>query len=52
LGVPVDLAAGLATVVVSALEGAIILCRIRGDLAPFDAVVGELGPVLDAACSG
>jgi AcrR family transcriptional regulator len=51
LGVPAERAEGLALVVISALEGAIILCRIRCDLAPLDAVVAELGPVLDAATS-
>jgi AcrR family transcriptional regulator len=49
-GVSADRAAGLATVVISALEGAIILSRVRCDLAPFDAVVAELGPLLDGAC--
>jgi AcrR family transcriptional regulator len=50
LGIPADRASGLATVVISALEGAIILCRVRCDLSPFDALLAELGPVLDAAC--
>jgi hypothetical protein len=35
-------------VVIAALEGAIILARIRLDLTPFDALVLELGPLLDA----
>jgi AcrR family transcriptional regulator len=48
LGVPAGRAPGLAMVVVSALEGAIVLARIRGDLAPLDALVDELGPTLDA----
>jgi AcrR family transcriptional regulator len=48
LGVPAERAEGLALVVISALEGAIILSRIRCDLAPLDAVVAELGPVIDA----
>src|SRR5262249_31534906 len=39
LGVPAERAEGLALVVISALEGAIILCRIRCDLVPLDAVV-------------
>jgi AcrR family transcriptional regulator len=52
LGVPAERGPGLASLVVSALEGAIILCRTRGDLAPFDALVAELGPVLDAAREG
>jgi AcrR family transcriptional regulator len=48
LGVPAERAEGLALVVISALEGAIILSRIRSDLAPLDALVVELGPVIDA----
>lgn len=49
LGVPDDRAEGLAMLVISALEGAIILARVRCDLAPLDALVAELGPVLDAS---
>ena len=48
LGVPPDRADNLAVVVISALEGAIVLARIRRDLSPFDALVGELGPLLDS----
>jgi AcrR family transcriptional regulator len=48
LGVPSDRSGNLAIVVIAALEGAIILARIRQDLTPFDAVVQELGPLLDA----
>jgi hypothetical protein len=49
LGVPAERAPGLAIVVISALEGAIILCRIRCELGPLDALVAELGPLLDGA---
>jgi AcrR family transcriptional regulator len=49
LGVPPERAENLAIVAISALEGAIILARIRGELTPFDALVVELGPLLDAA---
>ncbi|HWC39307.1 MAG TPA: TetR/AcrR family transcriptional regulator [Acidimicrobiales bacterium] len=49
LGVPDDRAERLATLVISALEGAIILARVRSDLAPLDALVDELGPALDAS---
>jgi AcrR family transcriptional regulator len=49
LGVPDGRAEGLALTVISALEGAIILARIRCGVAPLDAVVAELGPVLDAS---
>lgn len=49
LGVPHERADDLAIVVTAALEGAIILARIRRDLTPFDALICELGPLLDAA---
>jgi AcrR family transcriptional regulator len=49
LGVPAERSDDLALVIISALEGAIILARIRRDLTPFDALVRELGPLLDAA---
>jgi len=48
-GVPEGRAAPLAIVVISALEGAIVLARIRQDVAPLDVIVDELAPVLDAA---
>jgi len=48
LGVPSDRSDNLAIVIIAALEGAIILARIRRDLTPFDALVLELGPLLDA----
>jgi transcriptional regulator LmrA/YxaF-like protein len=48
LGVPPERSGNLATVVIAALEGAIILARIRRDLTLFDALVLELGPLLDA----
>jgi hypothetical protein len=35
-------------VIIAALEGAIILARIRRDLTPFDALVLELEPLLNA----
>jgi AcrR family transcriptional regulator len=48
LGVPAERSDNLAIVVIAALEGAIVLARIRRDLTPFDALVLELGPLLDA----
>lgn len=48
LGVPLERADYLAIVIIAALEGAIILARIRRDLIPLDALVLELGPLLDA----
>jgi hypothetical protein len=47
LGVPLESSGNLA-VVIAAHEGAIILARIGRDLTPFDALVLELGPLLDA----
>jgi AcrR family transcriptional regulator len=52
LGVPAARAPGLSLLVLSALEGAIVLARVRRDLAPLDALVDELGPLLDAAVPG
>jgi AcrR family transcriptional regulator len=37
----------LATLMLSALEGAIMLARVQRDTAPLTTVVSELGPVLD-----
>jgi AcrR family transcriptional regulator len=51
LGVPAERSGNLAVVIIAALEGAIILARIRRDLTPFDALVRELGPLLDAVAS-
>jgi AcrR family transcriptional regulator len=48
LGVPLERSDSLAIVIIAALEGAIILARVRRDLSPFDALVLELGPLLDA----
>lgn len=48
-GVPADRAERLATVVVAAFEGAILLCRAHQDLSPLDDVVHELTPLLEAA---
>jgi AcrR family transcriptional regulator len=48
LGVPLERSDNLAVVIIAALEGAIILARVRRDLTPFDALVSELGPLLDA----
>jgi AcrR family transcriptional regulator len=47
LGVPVERSDNLALVIIAALEGAIILARVRRDVTPFDALVNELGPMLD-----
>ena len=50
-GVPSTRATSLALVVISALEGAIVIARSLHDLGPLDALVNELGPMLDAAAA-
>ena len=51
LGVPLERSDNLAVVMIAALEGAIVLARVRRDVTPFDALVSELGPLLDAVAS-
>jgi len=48
-GVPTDQAEQLAIVAISALEGAIILSRVRRDTVALDAVSAAVGPLLDAS---
>lgn len=52
MGVPADRAGALALLMLSTLEGAIVFARVRRDNGPLDAVVAELGPLLDAAVDG
>lgn len=49
LGVPEARAGSLAMVMISALEGALILARAHQDVEPLDAVIAELCPLLDSA---
>jgi AcrR family transcriptional regulator len=49
LGVPAPRSRPLALLMLSTLEGALILARGREDTRPLDAVIAELRPVLDAA---
>jgi AcrR family transcriptional regulator len=49
MGVPAARAESLATLMISTLEGAIILARAEQDVRPLETVVRELGPLLDAA---
>jgi AcrR family transcriptional regulator len=49
MGVPRRRSAALATVMISALEGAIILARAEQDVRALTTVVRELSPLLDAA---
>lgn len=51
-GVPEARAPALALLVISALEGAIVLARVRHDVAPLDVVVEELAPLLDGEAGG
>ncbi len=50
-GVPAARSVSLAVLVLSTLEGAIVLARAHQDVAPLDTVVEELRPLLDAAVS-
>jgi AcrR family transcriptional regulator len=49
MGVPAPRAPALAVLMLSTLEGAIVLARVRHDNGPLDTVVTELGPLLDSA---
>lgn len=46
-GFTTDRARRLATLIVSAIEGAVILCRAHRDLTPLDDVLTEIAPLLD-----
>ncbi|MEU5086369.1 helix-turn-helix domain-containing protein [Streptomyces sp. NPDC021356] len=49
LGVPAGRAPSLATLMISSLEGAVIMARAEGGVGPLTTVARELGPLLDAA---
>ncbi|MFF0595696.1 TetR/AcrR family transcriptional regulator [Streptomyces antibioticus] len=49
MGVPADRSAALATLMISTLEGAILLSRAERDVRPLTMVARELGPLLDGA---
>lgn len=49
LGVPAGADRRLATLMLSTLEGAILLARVRRDVRPLETVVSDLGPLLDTA---
>ncbi|WP_031168019.1 TetR/AcrR family transcriptional regulator [Streptomyces durhamensis] len=51
MGVPAARAASLATLMISTLEGAILMARAERDTAPLCTAVRELGPLLDAAAA-
>lgn len=48
-GIPTRRATTLATLVLGAIEGAVLLCRAQRDTAPLDAVAAELAQAIDAA---
>lgn len=50
-GVPADRVVSLAALLLSALEGAIVMARARRSLAPLDTVLTELAPLLDATAA-
>ncbi|MGW7268032.1 TetR/AcrR family transcriptional regulator [Streptomyces sp. NPDC054842] len=49
LGVPADRAEPLATLMISALEGALLIARAEQDVRALTTVTRELGPLLDAS---
>ncbi|MFF4490294.1 TetR/AcrR family transcriptional regulator [Streptomyces sp. NPDC001544] len=49
MGVPEDRSGALATLMISSLEGAILLARAERDVRALTTVARELGPLLDAA---
>jgi AcrR family transcriptional regulator len=49
MGVPARRSRRLATLMLSTLEGAILLARVRRDVRPLTTVVADLGPLLDEA---
>ncbi|MEU6809812.1 TetR/AcrR family transcriptional regulator [Streptomyces sp. NPDC046831] len=49
MGVPEGRAEPLATLMISALEGAVLMARAERDTRPLTTVAAELGPLLDAA---
>ena len=49
MGVPAARAESLATLMISTLEGAILMARAERDVRPLTTAVRELGPLLDAA---
>jgi len=51
MGTPVGRADSLATLMVSALEGAILIARAEHDVNALTTVARELGPLLDSAAT-
>ncbi|GAA2272962.1 TetR/AcrR family transcriptional regulator [Streptomyces atrovirens] len=51
MGVPAERARPLATLMISSLEGAILMARAERDIRPLTTVSRELGPLLDSAAN-
>lgn len=51
MGVPDERSEALATLMISTLEGAILMARAERDVRPLTTVASELGPLLDAVAS-
>ncbi|MFF5159335.1 TetR/AcrR family transcriptional regulator [Streptomyces sp. NPDC000348] len=51
MGVPAERARPLATLMISSLEGAILMARAEQDVRPLTTVARELGPLLDSAAN-
>jgi AcrR family transcriptional regulator len=49
MDVPKQRAQSLSVLMISSLEGAIVLARAQRDVSPLDTIVAELGPLLDAS---
>ncbi|WP_212911720.1 TetR/AcrR family transcriptional regulator [Streptomyces sp. TS71-3] len=52
MGVPTERAEPLATLMISTLEGAILMARAEGGVGPLETVALELGPLLDGSVVG
>jgi AcrR family transcriptional regulator len=52
MNVPYKRAESLAQLMISTLQGALLMARAERDTRPLDTVVAELGPLLDAAVPG
>ncbi|MFC9932537.1 TetR/AcrR family transcriptional regulator [Streptomyces sp. NPDC127190] len=52
MGVPAGRADALAALMISTLEGALLLARAEADVRPLTTAARELGPLLDAAATG
>jgi len=46
-GFPAERAQRLGTLVIAAIEGAVVLCRARGDLDPLDDILAEMAPLME-----